>query len=266
MTGCVSNGHLTTLNTTDNEGIVAGRIEIYYNDENVTNNSTILFNEFMWGTYPFQPDEIGFIVTKLPVGDNFFARISYKNFFINITREHTLFNVIGNNKISYIGNITIDWEGPDYKINTGVMFGAVGGALGALADQMNPDGSIDIYVEDKENEIVDYIHQTFGHEMEMVNVLIPVPDISQKNSKEIIEIPSDYLTFNINDGRKVYGKLKGIKKKEIYVEDGKILYIIKKDLLLSILENDVDVTEMKLNQSQFNPINFNAYAEFIDIR
>ena len=75
-----------------------------------------------------------------------------------------------------------------------------------------------------------------------------------------------FLSFHINDGRIIEGKLRKVKKKEICVEDGRTLITIKRKKLEIIKNsNQEDVTEKELSRKDFGRINYNYYKEYINI-
>jgi len=68
LVSCAANKKLTTLETTADEAIVAGKIKVLYNGLDVTDKAVVLFNEKTGGTYAYKPDSTGVLITKLPLG------------------------------------------------------------------------------------------------------------------------------------------------------------------------------------------------------
>ncbi|MCF7918514.1 MAG: hypothetical protein K9N06_01195 [Candidatus Cloacimonetes bacterium] len=85
----------------------------------------------------------------------------------------------------------------------------------------------------------------------------------------VIKIPKEkllagYLYFHLDDGRIIDGKLVDINRKEVYVEKGRTLIVINKEMLVLIEDsNEQDVTERELARSDFYKIDYNAYNQFI---
>ncbi|MCF7918513.1 MAG: hypothetical protein K9N06_01190 [Candidatus Cloacimonetes bacterium] len=257
MAGCTVNRQLTDLTTGEEEALVGGRLKVLYNGEDVTERSMIYFNEIMTGKYNYRPDSTGYLITRLPRGECYLSRISYENFFYNFQVDHLDFDLNDNQKITYLGDLTINWVGPKYKMSG--MFGLVG----AIADEMVNDGNIEIYARNNLEEFSAYLaeHYNTSRKIEYYQLNFPDPDDFQAHKvfSDRTTNPEN-LTFNLTNNEKCYGKLRLLKKNEIYVEDGKKLYVFKRKRLISITDSDQnDVTEEVLQQTDFEKINFNSY-------
>ena len=262
LTSCTVNKQLVTLNTNEEEAIVGGKLKVLYNGKDVTEESTILFNEIMTGKYNYRADSTGFIVTKLPIGESFMSRVSYLNFFTNLPKESTDFVLTTNDKVTYIGDLTVNWVGDGSKISG--MFGLVG----AVIDEMNDDGNVEIYSKNNLDEFTSYFSEKYNSNMEIVFIDLNLPDPDSLSLHKIFNDPSknpNYLTFNLTNDSKCYGRLRMQKKNKIYVEAGRKLYIFDKKRLNSVHDfNKNDVTNEILQQNNFKRINFNKY-EIIEL-
>lgn len=257
-TACTVNKQLTTLVLEENEALVGGRMIVQYNGEDVTPSSTILFNEITIGTYSYKPDSLGYIITKLPLGDCSLRRIAYKNFFYNIPKDQPNFAFeCKKNEINYIGDLTVSWQGSELKISG--MFGLVG----AIIDEANNDGDLEVYVENNEEQFMDYFRNKYNSELVCNNIVLDLvhPDSIPKHKpfSDPSNNPGNF-TFTLTKDRNCSGTLRMIKKQKIFVKQQRKLYIFKKKELLSITDFEGnDVTEEVLKQTEFKRINFNKY-------
>ena len=262
LAACTVNKQLTTLDLEPGESIVAGRVKVFYNGEGITDNTTLFFNEKMTGKYNYKPDSTGYIITKLPVGSCFIRRVAYTNFFYNLPTEMTQFFINNQSKVNYIGDLTINWIGKKSKISG--MFGLVG----AIVDELNNDGELEVYVVDNLDEFIQYFNSRYNSELEFNNIVLDLPHPDSLSQHTIFVNPSanpNYLNFNMTKDRTCYGLLRFIKKNEVFVEDGKKLFIIRKKDLISITDKEGNnITEEILNQTDFKRINYNSY-EIIEL-
>jgi hypothetical protein len=123
-------GQLKSLELKPGEVIAIGRLEVLENGRDVTREATLLFNEGMWGTYPYRADESGFIYMKLRRGKNHLARISIPSGFAKFPDGYLATELSDSAKIHYIGDLRIELYG-DVLVAPNYMLGA----LGALADE-----------------------------------------------------------------------------------------------------------------------------------
>ena len=95
------------------------------------------------------------------------------------------------------------------------------------------------------------------------NIVLDLPHPDSLSQHKIFENPltnPNYLNFNMTKDRTCYGLLRMIKKKEIFVEQGKKLFVIReKDLISITYKEGNNVTEETLNQTDFKKINYNSY-------
>jgi len=128
-------------------------------------------------------------------------------------------------------------------------------SLSELVDRIN------IYMLDNEEEASSTLILADNSEEKTIeNILVKEKEVE-------IKIPDDYLIFTLTDGRQIKGILKQVKKKNIYVEDGKTLYTINKKLLSSINDvNQENITESQLARKDFGKIDYNYYLTFIEIK
>ena len=171
---CSSNKPITDLSPKPNEGIITGNIKVFYNGKDVTEKTIILFNEKMWGKYSYSPDSSGIILTRLPLGECYIARLAYKNFFYNLPKEHSKFKINDNSEIYYIGDVFINWTGPKNKASA--MFGLVG----ALADELVQDGSLNLYVENNLSKTIETINKRIHSKVDLKESLINAPKPDSK--------------------------------------------------------------------------------------
>ena len=253
---CTSRRALQQIQHKENSAIVAGKITVFYNGQDVTSNTDILFNEIMWGKYSYRSDTSHIILTELPLGEGYISRLKYQNFFINVPKEKSLFLLKDNTQINYLGNITIDWKGSKSKSSN------IFGLVGALADEANPDGIVNIYVESKISEIQDYVNVKFGTEHQVLSneiKALPLDTIAIQNIKKSEDEISVYSDFKLKDGTTIQGKLMSKKDNMLYVRNKKTMFIFDRDKLELILYDGREVTEQTLAQAEEKDIDLFNY-------
>lgn len=262
LAGCSVNKQLATLDHSPQEAIVAGKLTVYYNGKNVTEKTTILFNEIMWGTYSYHPDSTGYLITKLPLGRSYFSRIAYNPFHNNLPKDLAAFEMTSNDSIYYIGDLTINWQGSKSKMPAG-MFGLVG----ALADEMCSDGNFEFYSENNLESFQEYFRINFDNEMGIKDVTLDFPHLDSLKNRGIFLDPADnpkYLEFTTNKGKKCHGELRKVNKKKVYIISGDTLYVISKKKLATIIDNTGnEITLESISDQDFKAINFNKYETVI---
>ncbi len=172
-------------------------------------------------------------------------------------REKSAFTLEDPTKINYLGNIYIDWKGNDYKAPN--MFGLVG----ALADEANPDGVAEIYVESKIGNIQAYITQKFGPGYQVIPNEIQAANLDSTVLANFSKpyIPKiRYFDILLTDGEKISGKVISKKDDELYVKKGKVIYLIKLYRISKILDNGIDVTESTLRNTEEKYVDLFKYV------
>ena len=238
---------LTKLEPKKDSAIIAGKIYVYYNGIDVSEKASILFNEVLWGKYAYKTDSSHILLTELPLGEAHIARLAYDNFILNLPREKSAFTLEDPSKINYVGDIVIDWKGNDFKAPN--MFGLAG----ALADEANPDGVAEIYVESNMGVIQEYINQKFGPGYQVIPNEIRAANFdstAQANLYKSHNPKKEYFDVLLKDGEQISGKVISKKDDELYVKRGKVIYLIKLHRISKILDNDVDVTESTLENTE----------------
>jgi hypothetical protein len=232
LVGCGSRKPLNKIESKQDSAIIAGKIDIFYNGVNVTEYTNILFNEIMWGKYVYKTDTSHILLTELPLGKGHIARLQYENFILNLPKEKSTFVLTDPSKINYLGNIVIDWKGKDFKAPN--MFGLAG----ALADEANPDGIVEIYVDSQLDEIKNYIDEKFGPDHEIISNEIAAAPFDSKaklNLSKSYNPKRDYYDVTLNDGNEINGKIVSKKNDELYVKNERIIYIVKLNKISNIL-------------------------------
>jgi len=258
LVSCGTKKPLIKIEPKKDSSIIAGKIDIFYNGKDVTEDATVLFNEIMLGKYAYKTDTSHILLTDLPIGEGHIARLQYKNFIINVPKEKSSFILEDNSKINYIGHITVDWKGPDSKLPGG-MFGLVG----AIADEANPDGVVKIYVDSGIEEIKNYIIEKFGSNHEIISNEIkatPFDDTAKLNLSKSYDPKYDYYDVILTSGEEVNGKVYSKKEDELYIKNKQIVYIIKIDKISKILKDGVDVTDNILENTEEKYIDLFNYS------
>ncbi len=159
--------------------------------------------------------------------------------------------------MTYIGDLTINWIGNKSKISGGF------GLVGALIDEANNDGDIEIYSKNNLAEFASYFSEKYNNNMEIEYFDLSLPDPDNFWLHTVFGDPSknpNLFTFSLTNDVKCYGKLRILKKKKVYVDDGKNLYIFDRNRLISITDfNKKDITEEVMSQKKFKRINYNSY-------
>lgn len=143
VTAC-SNGRIESLERKPNESIVIAKLKIMNYDEDVTEDSGVLFDEILWGTYGVLPDDSCFIYLKLPVGNHYLARIANGNKSINLPETMLRFET-PESKIYYLGDITVKLE---LDMNISAAFGLIGAMAYEGRNVKQPPFTVDNKIED----------------------------------------------------------------------------------------------------------------------
>lgn len=144
--GCATTSKsIDVANTSVDEGVVLGKIKIVYNGSDLTDACAISFNERESNLFALETD--GLIIQKLPKGRStireiFCVKFGYREARYIFSNPPTFEN-LGNGKITYIGDMRIDWKTAD-EIKVGRMFGLIGYA----ATKDDVDGLLEYQVED----------------------------------------------------------------------------------------------------------------------
>lgn len=252
LLSCASSGRLINLEVEDDEAIVIGGLTVFYNDVDVTEKTTILFNEIMWGNYPYKADSSGLIITKLPLGQNHVARVVYRSFTTNLRKEYATFNLEDNQKIHYVGDIHIDWHGPKFKFNPG-------GMLFALADEASPDGVLKITVEDRFSDCLASFQDQFTTSKVATKSLLR---IDPSKLHESMKTDEDYThRILLDDSENLFGEILDVSEKQLYLGKHDTLYIIKIDRIKTIFKNNEVISIFELSSRSFDKMNFGKYPK-----
>ena len=168
--GCAV-GPAQNLNVQPNEAAVIGKISIIYNGDDVTENAQVLFNEHVWGSYAYLVPKDGWIVTKLPLGQNNLDRLVFARFLRGVyhhdfTSQQTGFTLTDNQHVNYIGHIVVNWNGTGFKPSQ--LFGLVG----AVIDEMSSDGQLQLAVKNEQPEAVRKVKEQYGIDAPLVASLV----------------------------------------------------------------------------------------------
>lgn len=99
------------------------------------------------------------------------------------------------------------------------------------------------------------------------NVIGPISKAIVKFVKEEFTFTGNYLAIILtDDNKKIFGEVKNVKKDKIYLADKKTLYIINKNKILSIQDDNVEVSWEELSQKKYKRINYNRYSDSITIK
>lgn len=137
-------GKLANLNQVgNNEKIIIGKARIIYNGQDLTENSNVVFSDKRTIVNPPQCilDSSGNIFAKAPRGKLYLTTIVLREGLItkNLGEQSLVADISGNNKVYYIGDIDIVWNGiSDYEArrrSTAIALGAIG--LSEVADSIS---------------------------------------------------------------------------------------------------------------------------------
>jgi hypothetical protein len=230
---CVTTTNLKNLIVKNDEVIVCGKLRVIENGSDITKWCTFYFNDTLLKDFIVNLDSNGYFIAKLPLGDFNISGFTFIGGSIyTLTKEMTQLNFDDNSKVYYIGDITLYMQ----------------------------YGRVWTFSDNNRNEIEKYIRNKYPDEFVLENKLIIAP-----SSDEIIFNPT-YLEFRLNNGKIIHGELKSKTKDKIYIDSGRILYIIKLTELLSIIDDGIDKTEEKLKETKKNKINYNSYLEIEEIK
>jgi len=256
---------LTDLSPKPNEGIVAGRIKIYYNGHDVTKKTIIQFNQSGWGKYSYKVDTSRIILTRLPLGEGHISQLNYgPDIFCNIPREQSRFQIKDNLKINYIGDIIINWKGPWEGQD-------IFGLIAPIGDRINQPRSFNLYVLNNMNNTTKIINERFDTKIEYREALINAPKPGNKIIEELKkydENKPEYLIFHLKSKKKVDGYLLLIDSNALYVENkkGDTLFVLLRKSVLKIHDkNGKDKTHSILNIIKKGDIYYEVYPRVIKL-
>jgi len=269
ITGCSVNTQLLNLEQTPYEAIATGKVRVYYNGEDITSDSKIAFNEPNYRPKSYELNHDGIFVHRLSKGINALTQVRYKNLTLHIPAEIARFTIPENGSLNYIGDLTVNWV--DNTGNSGGMVGAglflggipgaiVLGGIGALADK---SGQAEVYSENNLNEMEKYLEFRYDSTMSVNDLTIPLTSPDDYANHQLFIHPSHnpkYLEFVVKHGESVYGKLRYVKKKKIYVLCEDKIYVIPRKKLVAIKNKSGETLSLEtLSDRPFGIINFNKY-------
>ena len=274
MTNCSSRKPLMQIESKEGQAIVSGKIYVYYNGVDVSENVSVRFNELGPGRFTYRTDSSHILLTHFPMGECYIAKLAYQGFKINIPKEQSLVTISSSDSIYYLGDITFAWKGANHKVPGAVLFGLLGaliykipgavlfGLVGVILDDANPDGKVDIYVESNPASMAVSISNKYGTQKPLKTNIMPAAlltaDIKENITKNIIK--TYIYQFNLNDGQSIQGKLFKKTDDELYIIDKKVVYIVKRVKLLSITRDSQDITEEALNDFEKLDISLFKYS------
>lgn len=155
---------LKSLIRKPNEAIIIAKIQIKNGDTFLNNKWSLLFNERLWAKWAARPDEENYIYLKVPIGKSFIALVQTNDGFHKNIPNDSLSIDIKESKIYYIGDIvlywTIDKKTDRTSYNGG---GALGGALGAIAESKKIGDCLKAEVIDNYNATTAYFNTKFSN-------------------------------------------------------------------------------------------------------
>lgn len=167
ITGCKS-GRVSTTEMKPGEAIIIARIRILNHNQDITTESTLLFNERLRGKYAVIPDDKGYIYAKLPVGKNHLTYLSYKNYYKNLPPENIVVTIPEQNKLYYIGDIEIvcDFTRKDVSAT---------GAAGVIAQSKKDGAKLKISIKNNFEYDTSYFKQKIKTDKE---ILINIAEVN----------------------------------------------------------------------------------------
>ncbi|NQV51092.1 MAG: hypothetical protein HQ507_11375 [Candidatus Marinimicrobia bacterium] len=273
LSNCIPSGRVEVFDLGADEGLVAGKLTVLYNGKDVSREAIMLFNEIWVGKFSYRGQTDGYIITKLPLGQNHIARIAYLQNFLNLDITNTGFYLSERSKMTYIGDIIIDWKGPRGKIPAGIMFGL----LGAIIDEAIPDGTINLITKDNEAETVAYVNQALNLNMESNKSLVmttlthslsdSLTPILSNQPLTVMEAPlsHDHIRIVHSAGNPVSGSFLAHNKNKLYFENQNILYVVHLEEIESMSDSSGEVSVADLDRIANKSINFNSYKDIITL-
>ncbi len=151
-----STGRISDLELDDNEAIVTGVYRVFFNGMDVTALTNIYFNETKWGLHRYSSRD-HFLVTKLPLGINCIAGVSFESNIIDFDPGYITFRLEDREIANCIGYIEIRLYGSGYEQSS---YGLNQVSLGS-----NHSGNAGVrlkYDDDIEQEVRQKFHLQFG--------------------------------------------------------------------------------------------------------
>ena len=153
---------LKNLTRKPNEAIIIAKIQIKNGDTFLNNKWSLLFNERLWAKWAARPDDANYIYLKVPLGKSFIALVQTNDGYHKNIPNDSLSIDIKESKIYYIGDIVLNWtidkKTDRVSYNGG---GALGGALGAIAESKKIGDCLKADVTDNYKETTEYFNSKF---------------------------------------------------------------------------------------------------------
>jgi hypothetical protein len=163
FTSC-GTGRIATLDRKAKEAIIVAKIQIKNGDSFIGNKWNLLLDERLLAKWAVWPDENNYIYMKVPVGEHFVALLQYNGLHKNIPDKYLTIDV-KDNGIYYIGDIVIHWPiNPKTDAANYAGGGALGGALGAVADSKQAGEYLKVDVVDNYDETTAYFISKFKYD------------------------------------------------------------------------------------------------------
>ena len=154
--GCASNKLKRLEDLSDKEAVAIAKIRVLHNGKDVTKGAAVLFDAPATGIpkYDYLVGEDGYVIAKLPVGDNSLNYILHPD---RVTqhrfRDGELAFVLPEGRaIYYIGDITFHWQGTGSSANWIVTVATGGMITGPLAGGATSQGRIVVAVDSRPAE------------------------------------------------------------------------------------------------------------------
>lgn len=256
----------------EGKALVTGAVQVYFNGKCVTNQASILFNENALENTPYQLDYEGRFTCQLPVGSNYISKIYYQNVCLKIPTGMANFVVKADNKINYLGDLSVDWQHDNFQGALIVMATALTGLVGGLVMlELTEAYSQEeyqqlLYVENNLEEAKNYLISEYNTNLDLLDLTFNFPEPGTYfDPIEPVDhsLNPNFLTFSTHNKKICYGNLRYLKKNKIYVQCENIIYVIPKKNLNSITNyTGANISLQSISQKKFEPLNYDSY-EFI---
>jgi hypothetical protein len=164
--GCATHTAATSLGLGPNEALAAGRFQVTYNGDDVTQKIYFQLKNSSGNVLRIDQEESGFFVARLVPGSYELLSIVFSKpfkgaFYYFFEPGRAVIDLPAAGKIYDVGLISIDWTGP------GVKMGTYFSLIGALVDVGRGNGAVVIRVSDSA-DLASELEKRFGTRPEMV--------------------------------------------------------------------------------------------------
>lgn len=171
LTGCATTKLTRLDDLSPTEGIAVVKFHILYNDKDVTKGCGVVFDPLpSFGTpkNQFGLDDSGYVMTKLPVGQNSIRLIVHRSGLMQhrFAAGELSCQISGGGTINYLGDVTFNWNG----MGTGSGFALA--AVSPILNSLGTGGAVKVSVESNPAAAQAAFRQKFPNDLSLIPALL----------------------------------------------------------------------------------------------